>query len=41
MIDIPVVREFVDVFSEEVINLPPTREVEFGIDVLPGTTPIS
>ncbi|KAA3470519.1 DNA/RNA polymerases superfamily protein [Gossypium australe] len=30
-----------DVFPEELSGLPPIREVEFGIDLLPGTTPIS
>ncbi|XP_078152180.1 uncharacterized protein LOC144547409 [Carex rostrata] len=38
---IPVVSEFVDVFPEEIVGLPPEREVEFGIEVVPGTTPIS
>ena len=28
-------------FSEELPGLPPEREVDFGIDLLPGTTPIS
>ena len=40
--DIPVVvRDFLDVFSEELPGLPPDREVEFTIEVLPGTAPIS
>ena len=38
--DIPVVREFPEVFSE-VSGLPPEREVEFSIDLVPGTGPIS
>ena len=38
---VPVVREFMDVFPEELPGLPPDREVEFVIDLLPGTTPIS
>jgi Reverse transcriptase (RNA-dependent DNA polymerase) len=38
---IPVVAEFVDVFPDEISGLPPEREVEFGIELLPGTTPIS
>ncbi|XP_016755139.1 uncharacterized protein [Gossypium hirsutum] len=33
------VREFSDVFPEELPGLPPSREVEFGIELLPGTTP--
>ena len=35
------VREFPDVFPEELPGLPPDREVEFAIEVYPGTTPIS
>ena len=38
---IPVVSEFEDVFPEEIVGLPPEREVEFGIELMPGTTPIS
>ena len=40
MSDIPLVREFPEVF-EEVSGLPPQREVEFSIDLVPGTGPIS
>ena len=39
--DIPVVREFPDVFSDEVPGMPPLREVEFCIDLIPKATPIS
>ncbi|XP_071722383.1 uncharacterized protein [Rutidosis leptorrhynchoides] len=39
--DIHVVREFEDVFPEELLGLPPEREVEFNIDLFPGATPIS
>ncbi|KAA3460519.1 DNA/RNA polymerases superfamily protein [Gossypium australe] len=35
------VKEFADVFPEELPGLPPDREVEFGIDLLPGTAPVS
>ncbi|KAG8503904.1 hypothetical protein CXB51_001877 [Gossypium anomalum] len=38
---VPVVCEFPDVFPEELPGLPPVREVEFGIELIPGTTPIS
>ena len=34
--DIPVVREFPKVFPEELPGLPPPRQVEFGIDLIPG-----
>uniref|UniRef100_A0A2N9GE10 RNA-directed DNA polymerase n=1 Tax=Fagus sylvatica TaxID=28930 RepID=A0A2N9GE10_FAGSY len=33
--DIPVVREFPDVFPEDLPGLPPDREVEFSIDLVP------
>ena len=39
--DITVVNEYQDVFPEDLPGLPPEREVDFGIDLLPGTAPIS
>jgi hypothetical protein len=39
--NIHVVRDFPDVFPEELPGMPPDREVEFVIDLLPGTAPIS
>ena len=39
--DIPVVRDFPDVFPDELFGLPPEMEVEFTIDLVLGTTPIS
>ncbi|KAM1174698.1 hypothetical protein ACFX19_027792 [Malus domestica] len=39
--DVRVVRYFPDVFPEDLPGLPPDREVEFVIDLLPGTNPIS
>ena len=39
--EIPVVREFPDVFLEDITGLPPDREVEFTIDLIPGTEPNS
>ena len=38
---IPVVCEFLDVFPEDLPGLPPDREVEFVIELEPGTAPIS
>jgi len=38
---IPVVQEFEDVLPEEVPGLPPNREVEFSIDLVPGIGPMS
>ena len=37
----PIVGEFMDVFPDDLTKLPPHREVEFGIDLIPGTNPIS
>ena len=39
--EVPVVNEFEDVFSEELPGLPPEREIEFEIELLPGVSPIS
>src|ERR1041384_4572593 len=39
--DIPVVHDFPDVFPEELSGMPPDRCVEFIVDLMPGTTPIS
>ncbi|KAK1602293.1 hypothetical protein QYE76_008142 [Lolium multiflorum] len=39
--DIPVVNEFQDVFPAELPGMPPDREIEFTIDLIPGTAPIA
>ena len=39
--NVPVVCEFSIVFSEDLSNLPPDRELEFGIKLLPGSAPVS
>ena len=39
--EIPVVGEYPDVFPEDLPGMPPDREVEFVIDLQPGTAPIS
>ena len=39
--EISVVREFPDVFPYDIAGLPPEREVEFTIDLIPGIKPIS
>jgi hypothetical protein len=39
--DIPVVCEFLDVFLEDLHGLPPESDVEFMIELKPGTAPIS
>ena len=41
MEEVAVVREFLDVFPEEFPGLPPEREVDFDIELVPGTAPIS
>ncbi|GAU33071.1 hypothetical protein TSUD_152260 [Trifolium subterraneum] len=38
--EIPVVSEFLDVFLEDISDFPPERQVEFSIDLVPGTSPI-
>ena len=38
---IPIVREFSEVFSDDIPEFPPPREVEFSIDLVPGAGPIS
>src|SRR3954466_12993173 len=39
--NVPVVRDFSDVFPEELPGIPPIREVEFVIDLKPDTVPIA
>ncbi|KAJ9542955.1 LOW QUALITY PROTEIN: hypothetical protein OSB04_029461 [Centaurea solstitialis] len=39
--DVDVVREFPDVFPEDLPGLPPERQVEFHIDLTPGAAPIA
>ena len=39
--NIPVVCDYPEVFPEDLPGLPPDRQVEFRIDLLPGTTPIA
>jgi hypothetical protein len=39
--DIPIVCEFPDVFSEDLPGLPLERDVEFVIELKPGTAPVS
>ncbi|GJY69435.1 putative reverse transcriptase domain-containing protein [Tanacetum coccineum] len=41
MEDIPVVREFLEVFPEDLPGLPPVRQVEFQIDLMPGAAPVA
>ena len=38
--EVPVVRDFPEVFSEELPGMPPDRDIEFLIELLLGTGPI-
>ncbi|GKB63524.1 putative reverse transcriptase domain-containing protein [Tanacetum coccineum] len=39
--DVPIVRDFPDVFPEDLPGLPPARPVEFQIDLIPGAAPVA
>jgi hypothetical protein len=39
--DVPIVRDFPEVFPEDLPGLPPKREVEFEIELAPGSAPIA
>jgi hypothetical protein len=39
--DIQVVQDFSNVFLKELPGMPPDRDIEFLIELLPGTPPIS
>ena len=39
--EVPVVRDYADVFPEELPGIPPERQVEFRIDLVPGAAPIA
>ncbi|XP_040996001.1 uncharacterized protein LOC121242168 [Juglans microcarpa x Juglans regia] len=39
--EIPIVREYPEVFPEDLSGLPPKQEIEFAIELAPGTTPFS
>nr|ABA93974.2 retrotransposon protein, putative, Ty3-gypsy subclass [Oryza sativa Japonica Group] len=38
--DIPIVREYREVFPDDLTTMPPKRDIEFRIDLVPGTAPI-
>jgi hypothetical protein len=38
--EVPVVNEFLDVFPEELPGMPRDRDIEFVMELKPGTTPI-
>ncbi|GJT52230.1 putative reverse transcriptase domain-containing protein [Tanacetum coccineum] len=39
--DVPIIREFLEVFPEDLPGLPPARQVEFQIDLVPGAAPVA
>ncbi|GJX10214.1 reverse transcriptase domain-containing protein [Tanacetum coccineum] len=38
--DVPIIRDFPEVFPEDLPGLPPTRQVEFQIDLIHGAAPV-
>ena len=38
---VPVINEYPDIFSEKLPEMPPDRDKEFVIDLVPGTSPIA
>ncbi|GJV66564.1 putative reverse transcriptase domain-containing protein [Tanacetum coccineum] len=39
--DVPIIREFPEVFPDDLPGLPPARQVEFQIDLVPGAAPVA
>ncbi|GJX29986.1 putative reverse transcriptase domain-containing protein [Tanacetum coccineum] len=39
--DVPIVRDFLEVFPEDLSSIPPNRQVEFQIDMVPGDAPVT
>ncbi|GJX66121.1 putative reverse transcriptase domain-containing protein [Tanacetum coccineum] len=39
--DVPIVQDFPEVFPKDLPGLPPTRQVEFQIDLVPGAAPVA
>ena len=39
--DMPILKYFKDIISEEILILPLKRDIDFTIDLVPGTVPIS
>ncbi|GJR17749.1 hypothetical protein Tco_0966276 [Tanacetum coccineum] len=39
--DVPIVRDFPEVFLEDLMGIPPTRQVEFQINLVPGAAPVA
>nr|GEX51383.1 putative reverse transcriptase domain-containing protein [Tanacetum cinerariifolium] len=39
--DVPIVQDFPEVFPEDLSGIPPTRQVEFQIDLIPDAAPVA
>ena len=39
--NVPIIREYVDIFPQDLPGLPPAREISFEIELLPGSAPVS
>ncbi|MFS8027769.1 putative aspartic peptidase domain superfamily [Helianthus anomalus] len=39
--DVPVVREFLDMFPDDLPGLPPSRDIDFRIELIPGANPVA
>ncbi|GJR00304.1 putative reverse transcriptase domain-containing protein [Tanacetum coccineum] len=39
--EVPIVQDFPEVFPEDLPGIPPTRQVEFQIDLIPGAAPVA
>nr|GFC99855.1 putative reverse transcriptase domain-containing protein [Tanacetum cinerariifolium] len=39
--DVPIVQDFPEVFPEDLPGIPPTRQVDFQIDLVPGAAPVA
>ncbi|GJT57365.1 putative reverse transcriptase domain-containing protein [Tanacetum coccineum] len=39
--DVPIVQDFLEVFPEDLPSIPPIRQVEFQIDLIPGAAPVA
>ncbi|GKE16939.1 reverse transcriptase domain-containing protein [Tanacetum coccineum] len=41
IVDVPIIRDFPEVFPEDLPGIPPARQVEFQIDLIPGAAPVA
>ncbi|GJW63471.1 hypothetical protein Tco_0115355 [Tanacetum coccineum] len=39
--DVPIIQDFPKVFPEDLLGIPPTIQLKFQIDLVPGTTPVA